>query len=612
MPVKRLPTQGPRTQRICRKALLEALRGMGVRVGAAGSIALLAALAGSALAARAATAASYQVLVGDGSTGTVFVIAAGSATATAIPAPVESGVASLAVSPDGTNVYVAFKDGMLGTISTASDSYVGSPLNLGSTSDPGQLVVTPDGSHLYVAETGENQVVEVDTSTDSLVGSPIAITAPVNLAISPDGNSLFVDGGGESSSVSVVATSTNTLSTTTIPLASPGAMAISPDGSSLYVLTDTSSGPALTAIDTATDAEVGSTIALPAQSQPAGLALTPDGSELYVTDSAGQALDGVETLDFNPATSTAGPPQAIVWPMAMTAGDVAITPDGGTAYLDGQTSTNAPEVVEVDLTTSTPGTPVVLPAGAQPSGLVIAQVGATSTPTPSPTPTASPTCSPLPIIPLGPGPVSVPPNEPVPAGSPSAGAGSGGSATGSVAGSTPTPAATASPTATTSPSGVTSPPAGTNTPTPIATATPSPSLCCGFGMGTIGGPTTGGPISDPTSGAATPPGVALPPAGASAPDPGATSSPAPTTPTPSPSTAQPPILCFAPVIAGRVPGAAALTSGLADPTSGGPLLPVALALLGLGGVGVVVGARRRGFRIRRGRPADIAGTQPGR
>jgi DNA-binding beta-propeller fold protein YncE len=595
MPVKRLPTQGPRTQRICRKALLEALRGMGVRVGAAGSIALLAALAGSALAARAATTASYQVLVGDGSTGTVFVIAAGSATATAIPAPVESGVASLAVSPDGSNVYVAFKDGMLGTISTASDSYVGSPLNLGSTSDPGQVVVTPDGSDLYVAETGENQVVEVDPSTDSLVGSPIAIAAPVNLAISPDGNSLFVDGGTQSTSISVIATASNTLNTTTIPLSSAGAMAISSQGTSLYVFSGPSSGPGVTAIDTATDV-VGGGVGLPPQSQPADLALAPNGSEVYLPDSADESLYALGMMYFEPPVTSPPPPTGLE--LGLAPGDVAITPDGSTAYLDGMTSTNGAEVVAVDLATSTLATSVVLPSGAQPSGLVIAQVAPTSTPTPSPTPTASPTCSPLPIIPFGPGPVSVPPNQPVPASSPSAGASFGGSATGSVAGSTPGPTTTASPTATSSSSEVTSPPAGINVPTPIAT--PSPSFCCGSGTGTIGGPTTGGPISDPTSGAATPPGVALPPAGASAPDPGATSSPAPTTPTPSPSTAQPPILCFAPVIAGRVPGAAALTSGLADPTSRGPLLPVALALLGLGGVGVVVGARRRGFRIRRG------------
>jgi|GEM_PF-5995412 len=592
MVATRPPIQGYR-------ALFEALRRACLRVGAAGSIALLAALAGSALAARAATDASYQVLVGDGSTGTVFVIAAGSTTATEIPAPVASGVASLAVSADGSTVYVAFKDGMLGTISTASDSYVGSPLDLGSTSEPGQVVVTPDGGDVYVAETGQNQVVEVDTSTDSLVGSPIAITAPVNLAISPDGNSLFVDGGTQSSSISVIATSSNTLDTTTIPIASPGAMAFAPDGSSLYVLNHTSSGPALMAIDTATEAVAGSTIALPVQSQPAGLALTPDGSELYVTDSAGQALDGVETVDFDPAVSTAGPPKATVWPLGMTAGNVAITPDGVTGYVDGTTSNNAVEVVAIDLASSTLATPVVLPAGAQPSGLVIAQVAATSTPTPSPTPTptASPTCSPLPIIPFGPGPVSVPPNQPVPAGSPSAGASSGGSTTGSVGGSPPVPLATASPTATSSPSGSASPPLGTNTPTP--TATPSPSFCCGYGIGTTGGLTTGGPTSAPNIGEATPPGVAFPPAGAGAPGPVATSSSVPTTPTPSPSTAQRPILCFAPVIAGRVPGAAALTSGVADPTSGGPLLPTALALLGLGGVGIVFGARRRGFRIRR-------------
>jgi hypothetical protein len=84
----------------------------------------------------------------------------------------------------------------------------------------------------------------------------------------------------------------------------------------------------------------------------------------------------------------------------------------------------------------------------------------------------------------------------------------------------------------------------------------------------------------------------------------ATSSPVPVpaTPTPSAGTGPLPILCFAPVAGGPAfPGAAALTRGVAEPVAGGPILPAALALLGLGGVGVVIGARRRGFMTRPGR-----------
>ncbi|HUY24158.1 MAG TPA: YncE family protein [Candidatus Saccharimonadales bacterium] len=602
MEASRRPIPRPTTGRSFGTVRLADLRRPFVRIGVAGAIAVLGTVAGSALAARAATDSSYQVLVGDGSTGTVFVIAAGSTSATAIPPPIASGVASLTVSRDGSRVYVAFKDGMLGTISTASDSYVGVPLDLGSASAPGQMVVTPDSSDLYVAETGANQVVEVDTSSNSLVRSPVAIAAPVNLALTPDGATLFVDGGSQTAGISVLATSDNTLNPTTIAVAAPEAMAISPDGTSLYVLTDSSSGTAITMIDTSTDA-VGSGVALSTQDQPANLALAPGGSALYVTDGAAQSLYVLGMTYFDPSSSSPPAPSGLA--LGFTPGALAITPEGGTAYLDGTTSNNTPEVVAVDLASSTLASPVALPASAQPSGLVIAQVAATATPTPtptpnpSPTPTPSPTCSPLPLLPLDPGPVSVPPNQPAPASSPSAQASSGRSGTGSVAGSAATPTVAASPTSATAPSKGTFLRVGTNTPTPD----PSPNFCCGVGIGV--GSSSGGPITAVATPIDTPPGMTSPPATADSPVPVVTTAPAPATPTPTTGTRHLPILCFAPVVGGPAfPGAAALTRGVADPVvAGGPILPAALALLGLGGVGVVVGARRRGFLIRRGRAA---------
>lgn len=597
MEASRRPSPRPTTSRFIGTVRLADLRRLVVRIGAAGAIAVLGTVAGSALAARAATDSGYQVLVGDGSSGTVFVIAPGSTTAAAIPPPAAGGVASLAVSPDGSRVYVAFKDGMLGTISTASDSYVGVPLDLGSTTAPGQMVVTPKGSDLYVAETGANQVVDVDTSSNSLVGSPIAIAAPVNLALSPDGATLFVDGGSQPSDINVIATASNTVNATTIPLAAPGAMVASPDGHSLYVFTDASTGPTVTAIGLAAGV-VGAGVALPTQGQPPNLAVTPDGSAIYLPDGAGESLYVLGMAYFDAPSSSPAAPSGL--PLGFAPGGVAITPDGGTAYLDGTTSTNTPEVVAVDLTSSTLASPVALPAGAQPSGLVIAQVAATATPTPtptpnpSPTPTPSPACSPLPLLPLDPGPISVPPNQPAPSSSPSAEASSGRSGAGSVAGSAATPTVTASPTSATTPPKGTLPPVGTSTTTPD----PSPSFCCGAGIGDIGG-FSGGPTTAVPTPIDTPPGGAT----ADSPVPVVTSAPAAATPSPTTGTRHLPILCFAPVVGGPAfPGAAALTRAAADPVAGGgPILPAALALLGLGGVGVVVGARRRGFLTRRGR-----------
>jgi DNA-binding beta-propeller fold protein YncE len=393
-------------------------------------MAMGAALAGFVLGGStvslAATATSYQVLVADGGSGIIFADDLSAGTVTPIPAPESGGIQSLVISPDGSRVYVAFKDGTLGTLDTVSDSYLGTPVALGWTSSPVEMVVTPDGQNLYIAESGSNQVVEVDAATGAQVGTPIPTGPVLNMAISPDGSAIFIDGGDQSSSVGVISTATNTVSLTPIqliPSSSPiaatattssgvGAMAMSPTGAALYVVTSTSAGPAVAVIDPSTDAVVGTLVTLPATSQPAGLAVSADGSELYLTDSSGEQVDSITT-----ATATLNATGDAL-PQGVSPNGIAITADGTFAYVDGTNAAGAGVLVPVDLATGSAGAPISLVGGTAPAGLVIAPLAATVLPTPSPTP--SPTCSPT----IGIGPVQVGPAQ-FPPIAPTAGATSG-------------------------------------------------------------------------------------------------------------------------------------------------------------------------------------------
>ncbi|MGA7173215.1 MAG: YncE family protein [Candidatus Dormiibacterota bacterium] len=399
---------------------------------ALGAMAMAAALAGFVLGgssvslAATATAPSYQLLVADGGSGIIYADDLSSGTVTPVPDPESGGIQSLVISPDGSRVYVAFKDGTLGTLDTASDSYLGRPIVLGWTSAPVEMVVTPDGQDLYIAESGSNQVVEVDAATGAQVGTPISSGPVLNMAISHDGSSIFIDGGDQSSSVGVISTATNTVSLTPIqltPLSSPiapntttpigaGAMAMSPSGTSLYVVTSDSAGPAVAEIDPATAAVVGALVALPATSQPTGLAVSADGSEFYLTDSSGPQVDSISTAigALNPTVDAL--------PQGVSPQGIALTPDGTFAYVDGTDSAGASLVVPVDLATGSVGAPTSLVGGTAPAGLVIAPLAATVMPTPSPTP--SPSCSPI----IGIGPVQVGPAQ-FPPSAPTAGATSG-------------------------------------------------------------------------------------------------------------------------------------------------------------------------------------------
>lgn len=515
---------------------------------ALGSAISLLAIGGSPVA-LAANPAGYQVLAADGVTGTVYVEDPTSQMVTPIPAPTLGGIQSIALSPDGSRLYVAFKDGLLGTIDTASDSYLGSPVAMGLTGAPVEMVVNPDGRDLLIAESGSGQVVELDARSGSQIGTPIATGAVLNLAISPDGKTLFVDGGSGSSSVMAISIATTTGTTTgipvpptsTIPLVGAGAMVISGDGSSLYVLTSSAAGPQVVAIDPSTDRIEGAPIDLRPASQPSGLALSPDGRQLYVTDATGQQVVSIDT------TTSALNSVVMSLPAGTAPHDIAITPDGSTAYVDGTDSAGASVLVPLALATGVGPAPINLPGGTQPAGLVIAPVVAIPTPTPTPAPTATPTPTPSPtcgpIMGIGPGPVG-PPVLP-PTGVPPVVGFGGGSAVGSL-------------------------------------QLPSESSA------------SSSPLSPPLPAITSLP--ALPPVASSPPL--STVSPLPEV---SPGSSPKPIICFDGPVMPAAPGAAAtLARGTETPPSGGLILRLAVVLLLLAG-GSALAAWRFGLSFPRPR-----------
>ena len=581
--VTQLPAQRRRCRPRTRSGGLHRLLLGAAAVGCA----ICASAVGGSLVSLAANSPSYQVLVADGSSGNIYVTDPSAQTVTTVAPPVSGGIQALATSPDGSRVYVAFKNGSLGTLDTSTDSYLGVPVVLGWSSAAVQMVVTPNGQDLYIAESGSNQVVEVNTLNDSMVGSPIATGPALNLAISLDGSSLFVDGGSQSNSVSVITTATNTLTANAISVATPGPIVKSPDGTSLYVVSSISSGPAVVVIDSTTDTVEGSPIPLPSTSQPAALALSADGSELYVTDASGQQVEIIGTAALG--SSVAAMPQGL------TPRDIAITPDGATAYIDGTNLAGTSELVSADLASGTVGAPVILVGGTDPAGLVIAPLPATGTPTPSPTPTPTPAC-----IPIGVG--------PVPLVSPVTNSSSEPGSTGS---SDSSPAATPSTSPTAGPSSTTLPPLPITSPSPEVSpgSSPSPdgcSVCTPIESGLVqGGPAQlVSPGSEPPAAAGS---SGSSPAGTPSTNPAAGPPKAERLPLPvispspevSPGVSSPPFICFGAALSpGVFRAEASLTSGTAAAPSGSLYLRAALVILTLAGAAAVV-VWRFGLRLPR-------------
>jgi YVTN family beta-propeller protein len=241
-------------------------------------------------------------------------------------------------------------------IDTATNTVVGSPIAVGAL--PVRVAITPDGTTAYVANESSNTVSVIATATNTVVTSISVGTTPDAVAISPDGTTAYVV-NVSSNTVSVIATATNTV-VTTIPVgSSPIAVAISPDGASAYVTNSVSN--TISVIATATDTVVAT---IPVGTAPRAVAITPNGTTAYVANTGDDTVSVIATATATVvATITVGTaPRGL-----------AISPDGTTAYV----ANTGDDTVSV-IATATDTVVATITVGTSPFGVAISPDGATA------------------------------------------------------------------------------------------------------------------------------------------------------------------------------------------------------------------------------------------
>jgi len=148
------------------------------------------------------------------------------------------------------------------------------------------VAVTPDGSTVYVANQGANTVSVIATASNTVTATIAVGSVPLGVAASPDGSTVYVT-NFQNNTVSVIATASNMV-LAVIPVGSstpppegggPNGVAVSPDGSTVYVANFIDG--TVSVIATATDTV---TATIPVGSGPLGVAVTPDGSTVYVAN----------------------------------------------------------------------------------------------------------------------------------------------------------------------------------------------------------------------------------------------------------------------------------------------------------------------------------------
>src|ERR1017187_3312582 len=267
----------------------------------------------------------------------------------------------VAVSPDGSKVYISSTNGRVFVINTATNTMITSII-VSTNGQTGALCVSPDGTKVYVSGWTEISIINTATTTVSAV-------IPVNasgIAVSPDGSKIYVTNGDNSNgTLNVIETATNTISASIPVGASPTAVIVIPDGTMVYVATNYvvnhnyyNQLGEVDVINTATNT-VTDSIAFNI-GYPEGIVVSPDGSKVYVANliSPSNSTDG-NVIVINTSTNTVS--------ATITVGyrpwGISVSPDGSEVYVANFNS-NTTSVIN----TATNTVVATIPAGGVCSG----------------------------------------------------------------------------------------------------------------------------------------------------------------------------------------------------------------------------------------------------
>lgn len=347
---------------------------------------VLAAIATAVLAAPAAAGAAPTALFvgnyGNDSTISQFTIGSGGLLSPNGTAPTGSATWMLAASPNGKYLYgTNWGDGTVSQFSVGSNGTLTplSPATVNTTAEPETLAVSPDGMNVYVASQGSigSGAVSVygvgSAGTLSLVQTVTTdLTSPSGIAVSPDGSSVYAADSGSGEIVQFNRSSDGTLtpkSTPTVPIVETGFLSLvfTPDGKNLYA-SGTDSGT-IEQFTVGTGGELAATGAPAAEgSGNYELTVSPNGHNLY----APACYDG--TL-WQYSISSTGALSSLTPPFLSTGGcpeESWMTATGANLYTPDFTND---DVLQFGVSSATgalsPLSPPTAPAGTEPGAVVI-------------------------------------------------------------------------------------------------------------------------------------------------------------------------------------------------------------------------------------------------
>ncbi|MDD3020850.1 MAG: PKD domain-containing protein [Alphaproteobacteria bacterium] len=253
--------------------------------------------------------------------------------------PETDSVQGVAVSPDGSTLYVLYKDennqGHVAVMNAATGNIVNSIAVSGS---PNKAVVTPDGKKLYVAEQDAIEVVDLATYSVKKIDTGFNTYL---LEMSPSGDKVYA---GTENKVAVISTRLDTIvveaafqSTSD----SINGMALTPDGGKLYV----STGNGVWAVETATNQIVAE---VPVGATPNGIVMAasnaPVTPSVEITSFTAAPDSGRVPFDVIFTAEVKGTPVRYAAQLSNSSGTIASSEGSWSDFANGKTFTFGQEL----------------------------------------------------------------------------------------------------------------------------------------------------------------------------------------------------------------------------------------------------------------------------
>lgn len=196
----------------------------------------------------------------------------------------------LAVSADGSRIYVASEDTGRVVVLRSADGGISNQLDVGG--EPEGVAVDPRTGRVGVTSETDNTVALLEPEGVRLLGKIPVGQRPRDLAFTADGKQLFVTGENDDSLTLIDVPSSTVRRTLRLEGEDlrPKGVVVSPDGARVYV--STGRGARVVALDARTLQALGS---VRVGQRPWGLALSPDGHFLYTANGPSNNVSVIDT-----------------------------------------------------------------------------------------------------------------------------------------------------------------------------------------------------------------------------------------------------------------------------------------------------------------------------